>query len=713
MSRASCVRGRLLALLSICGALAMCVPLVLSRPVLASSQASPQPIDLMLIIDNSCSMYEPGNETCGKNALGSDPGFLRVTGASLFAARMAFGQPQAADRIGAISMGTHPAVLYSLAPIEESRKALAVAVDQPGPLGGTQVMEALNLAYQELDLRSGPGRKPVVVFLTDGVPDPIEGQSFADIERVVKGHEQVPLYVLLLQNQSDRVPQDVVVQYRAYIDEWKKLEQRATNIQVYVVPSDEDLLLIYNHVMADLAGGPGSLPPVTLKAGETKEFYVSRFAKRIYITAIHPDREHRGRIEILDKSGQPVVVGEPGVEVFVDSDNPVEVYSAFGPRLTGQTAGTWKVTSIDATLSFFVDQTGAYAFDWLSPTTEAGSLPGVLIATSSVNPAATIDLQFRLVDDEGAAILEKQNVSGQVTAPNGEESDLKALNGLGPDAQGVYSLAIRLADFGPADSKGRFEISMRSDDPEQTGPEQAIAVVRLWIEADPDVATPAPTPTSTPSPTRTPTLTATPTPTLFPRPTVPPPSPTPCPNPPLCKSTGELALWGLLVVLAVMGGTYGLLRMVRRPPEGFVVVVQDSEPQPPKPIRGLASRKVFRWWELTVGPGGNVRIRPSVGAAEGVGGMGPPDGAGGQVKVNIPGVGESVVATGGGQVSGGKKASKAKKSKVLGRFVNDGGKTRFINLYSRGTTTLTGDTVQTVSFGNIQLRMCLDRTKLV
>jgi hypothetical protein len=667
----------------------------------------------MLIIDNSCSMFEVGNKECGNNALDSDPTYLRITGAALFAARMAFGQPSPQDRIGAISMGSQANVVYPLRSIIESRDALATAVDRPQPQGSTQVIAALRLAYTQL--KQNPiGNKPAVVFLTDGVPDPAKGQSFADIEAVVKEDEQIPIYVLLLQNRraDARVPQEEVAKYSAYIRDWQNFQGRAGYVRVYVVPDNDRLVQAYYQVMADITARPDLEQVKTLKPGETKEFYVSRYAKRVYITVIHPDKQRRGKIQISDKSRNLLVVGTPGVEVFIGQDNWVEVYSAFGPRLAGQTDGNWRVTSVDATISFFVDAEGAYHFDWIAPKPVPGKLVGTWELNGPVRPDTNLKLQFRLVTDQDQPVTEKQNISGQVILPDGTQQSLNVPTSFAPDANGVYTLPLRLADYSSPKAPSWFQINLRSDDPKQigAGSGSAIAVYRLRIQADPNVPLPSP------SPMHTPTVVSTPVP-------LPTPTPTPCPWPaPVCAILPLLPviLGALAALLALLGTGYVILRIMRKPPEGFVVIVEDGEPKPPRSLKSRATGKVWGWWDLTVGPNGDLRIRPRSDASVGPGAEpSVPEQPGEQVTVTIPGMGSETIPVEATSTKRGKgkvrepSGPKRKPVTVLGRFINEEGTTKFVNLAGGGVTTLSDNTVQTVSFGNIQLQMCLDREKLI
>jgi len=672
---------------------------------LAQSPSATVPVDLMLIIDNSCSMYEVGNSVCGNNALGSDPDYLRVMGASLFAASMDFSEAQPVDRIGAIHMGTTANLIYPLLPIEQSREALARAVADPVPMGGTQVMEALREAYAVLKAESGSGNRPAIAFLTDGVPYPAEGQSFADIETLVKENTDVPIYLLLLQNQGAEVPQDEVRRYNAYIGKWQQFAQRVENVKVYIIPDHDNLLDTYHDVINDLEAQPPSPPPSTLQSGQSQDFYVSRYARRVYITAIQLDPQSRGDIEITDKSGQIVQDGEGGVRIFRREANPVEVYLAYGPRLTGQTDGMWNVRALNAALSVFIDVQGAYVFNWLSPKAVLNDLlPGTLILREPVNPLSDLELTFNLLIDQDQPIVEPQVISGDLLAPDGTTYPVRIPADFAPDAQGIYRLPFRLADYGSNSTMGRFELSLRSDDPQQTGSvQQSIAMIRVWIEADPDA--PVTTVVATPKPVQTATVSPTLPVTPIPQP------PTPCPNPPFCKTTGQLVGIGLLFVLGGAAAIYAFLRLVRKPPEGFVLVYENNAPRGGKiSLKAKASHKFWQWWQVTVGPKGDIRVTPDMTSAAS---NGASSSTSDSPPVKIPGMKDMTPAPAARRGHSKKSRGKHKqRGNILGMFVYKDGRTRFINKAGRGRQKL-DETVQSVALGsNVNLQMSSDEKKL-
>jgi hypothetical protein len=649
-------------------------------------------------------MFEPGVSGCAvDDALGSDVDKLRVTGAMMFALRTAHGEPSPKDRIGAVSMGGEVDVVYPLTPIDKAREGVVAAVENPKPKGGTNVIDALNAAYDELIRDPQPTQTPAIVFLTDGVPYPSEGQSFTEIERLVREYPTIPLYVLLLQNQDVVIPE-----YQEYIRKWRQFQQRVTNVRVYEVRDEDDLLSTYNTVIADIAGRPPGIAIETIESGESRDFYISQYAQKVQITAIYPDKEDRGSIEVRDRSGQAVTAEDPGVTIYSDQDTPIEVYTAQGVRLEGQTGGDWSVVSVNARVSFFVDVRGAYRFDWLSPAMTLGTLPGVVQMEDEVHPRSELRLRFQFVDEAQKTILDKQRVSGYVITPDGVEQDLHTT----PEFEdGVYTLPFQIAQYSSDKSSGRYEMYLQSEDPKQGQPSQAIAVQRVWIEADPDAQIVTPTPsvaTATTKPTNTPTV----MPTTTVTPTASISIPTDGNVIPSTSDPFQRVLTISFFVILGLGGLYLLLRLLIKSPQGFVMIVGDIA-KSPQSIKRKASRKLWGWWKLTVGPKGDLRLRDKsnsdAGLSGGNAGYGAPAGG---AEVQVPGMGQQMVAAAEPDSQKGKR--KKKKYKVYGYFYRDREKTKFRCEYgpSKGRRTLSSDTVDVVNFGDVQLQICLKREKL-
>jgi hypothetical protein len=132
-------------------------------PASAQDITNHRPINMMMIvIDNSCSMFPINQILAGCDASGSDPDFLRIIGADLFIARLGYSEPNEADyKLGIIAMGDKPKMIANLQPIDKVRADLAAKIANPKPQPATRVVPAMQMAYSE----SVPG-----------TPDDVAGQ---------------------------------------------------------------------------------------------------------------------------------------------------------------------------------------------------------------------------------------------------------------------------------------------------------------------------------------------------------------------------------------------------------------------------------------------------------------------------------------------------------------------------------------------------------
>ncbi len=183
--------------------------LVVSFPLKVSAQTGEirKAIDMMILIDNSCSMFPASQILPGCDLYGSDPNFLRIVGADLFIARLGFAEPNETEyQVGVISVGDQPDLITPLQPISGIRDQVAREIANPQPQLATRMVPALQMAYDEF--RNSPNRRlsnlPAIVLITDGVPWPTEGQGLTQIEDLISKNADTPLFVLLLQNQGQK-----------------------------------------------------------------------------------------------------------------------------------------------------------------------------------------------------------------------------------------------------------------------------------------------------------------------------------------------------------------------------------------------------------------------------------------------------------------------------------------------------------------------------
>jgi hypothetical protein len=455
--------------------------LAVPQTVIAQTDEMQPPIDMMIVIDNSCSMFPREQILAGCSSWGSDPDFLRIKGADLFLARLGFSKPNEMDyQLGIVELGDEPQLISPLKPLKGARDVLAQAIANPRPKTATQVVPALKLAYQEL--RDSPSRKPdnlpAIVLITDGVPWPSEGQSDSDIEALIEDNPDIPLFIMLLQNASERS-----LAYGQYIQFWRQMQVKNNFIFVQLIGDATEIEQTYNEISAQLNNTVASdamlvSPEVTLHA------FVSRYVQKITVTAIHASDDANGTITITDPLGNLVNDDDEGVSHFRGADNPVEVFSIAAPRLIASLKDkTWTIQS-DQPVNVFLDREGSYSIKFLNPNTRATDVNNVFVDTTPENPNLDFVIRFYLAAEDKAPVLEAQSIQGQVIYPDGTQHALIIAPDLKPDSNGNYELHFDFARTFPdiLNSDGRFIFLIDAGLADnQIGQRVPIATARLLV----------------------------------------------------------------------------------------------------------------------------------------------------------------------------------------------------------------------------------------
>lgn len=418
--------------------------------------AENKPIDMIVVIDNSCSMYpqELLLEGCPLEA--NDPDFLRITGANLFLARLGFAENNEADyQAGIVHLGRNSRLISPLQPLRDARDALARAIANPQPEPNTKIVPALEISYEELN--TSPNRRAenlrAVVLITDGKPTPAEGQSNEEIEQLIREHPDIPLFIMLLQNPDSPSREE----FQQYIDFWEGVERDYEHVQTYPVESATEIADTYNRIIAELQN---TVPEEgeQVSPGVPYSVFISQYVRRIEISIIHEDASNKGKVTITDPLGNEVQEGEQGVKRFSGEDNPVEVISISAPRLSDELKQQdWIVTS-DQPVTVFLDRQGAYRVNFLAPKVTLSELPNLVFATEQHVPGQVLPIRFKLLDSIDATVLDAQPIQGKVINPDGQESPLAIPADLAPDGNGIYEIIFDplLADPAVQDRPGRF-----------------------------------------------------------------------------------------------------------------------------------------------------------------------------------------------------------------------------------------------------------------
>lgn len=426
-----------------------------SLRVTAQSGDIRRAVDMMIVIDNSCSMFPKDKILYGCTEWGSDPDFLRVVGADLFIARLGFATFNENEyQLGVVGLGEEPELISPLQPLSASRDTLARVIANPAPKAATKMVPAIQLAYDEL--RRSPNRRPTnmpaVVLITDGKPYPLAGQTDADIERLISENSDITLFTMLLQDPSR--PSE---EYARYIQFWEKMQAQYKHVFVYRIESAEEIEKTYNQIVAQLQNTiPSDGTPVVPE--KPLQLLVGQCVQKIIVTVIHESAPPVGIVKVQDSKGNSIEDGEAGIVHFRGNDNPIEVISISPPRLSGELLDDIWTISSDKPVMVFLDREGCYRVNFTSPAVSLTDVTNVYLATERHSPNDEAVIQFNLLDSSDQPYLIPQPVSGEVIFPDGSRDTLRIPTDLSPSADGIYTFRFNYASAFPAitSQSGRF-----------------------------------------------------------------------------------------------------------------------------------------------------------------------------------------------------------------------------------------------------------------
>ncbi|MGE5223151.1 MAG: hypothetical protein ACM3PY_11995, partial [Omnitrophica WOR_2 bacterium] len=466
--------------------IATLVILLASNQTISKAQTSDtsRPVDLMIVIDNSCSMFPQDKILAGCTSFGSDPDYFRITGADLFFARLGFGAPNEAEyQAGVVDLGDEPILTSPLKPLKDARDSLAKLIANPKARSATKLVPALDAAYKEL--RTSPNRKPLnmpaVVLITDGIPWPLDGQSNTDIEKLIKQNQDIPLFIMLLQNAKF-----LTDDYKQYIQFWQQLQVKYPSLFIYTIAEASQIDDTYNQIVAQLQD---TVPTkgTSLQPNAPLKVFVNQYVQRMVVTVIQPANQAKGALTIEDPGGKAVKDNEPGVSHFRGDTNPVEVYSIASPRLDRFRGNFWSIKS-DKAVKVFIDREGSYSFHFINPAVQETGMNNVYESRERYNPKNPFPLKLSLNLPNGTPIIDPQPLSGEIIFPNGDQKPIDIPGSVFPDATGTYVIPLDLAKSYPGILKapGRYILVLNagSADPQQSM-RVPITFVRLGIEIGP------------------------------------------------------------------------------------------------------------------------------------------------------------------------------------------------------------------------------------
>lgn len=457
---------------------------------------APSPLDVMIVIDNSCSMFPKDTPQCRDTQHDNDPDFLRIGSTSSFIARLGFGESNESDyRLGTISFGEEPALTSPLRPLAENRDDLIRAISSPAPQLETQIVPALKLAYRQLrEAPKIPNNQRAIVLITDGYPYPSDGQSEADIEKLIGANTDISLFIILLQKSPE-----MAGEFRHYIEFWERLGGRYTHVFTFRIESDKQIAEAYGKIVSQVQNTISSLESIALKSRSPRSIFVSKDVKKITLTFVRKSKGSSGKAVIIDPKGDEVSEAEAGVLRLQSKDELIEIISISAPRLRDDLKdASWTVLS-DAPAELLLDRKGRYRIRLLAPSFSLTDTNNVYLAIDRHNPDQDLILQFDLEDDNGNVIIEPQPIQGNIIYPSGTEESMRIPADIQPDACGVYTISFSFMEEGiPLPSRvNRFAFMLKAGLLDSLGVERIpVAVSTLYVDVNSKYDKPAPTKTN-------------------------------------------------------------------------------------------------------------------------------------------------------------------------------------------------------------------------
>ncbi len=452
---------------------------------IASIEKNNPAIDMMIAIDNSCSMFPVDKLIPGCVSWGSDINDLRIKGTDLFFARLGFGEANEADyQVGVISFGDNPVLLRPLGPLRDFRDTLASKIANPKAQSATLLLPALKMAYQELreSPKRNPKNLPAVMLITDGVPWPREGQTNKDIENLLNENPDIQIFIMLLRN-----PFEHGRDFQQYVEFWKQLQTNYPFVNVYLIDQDSQIEATYNTIVSQLQSTTIGLTS-TVSSQNQMDFMVSEYINKVIITIINSSSESKAKIVIQDSKGDQIQDNEPGVMHFRGEVNPIEVYAIEKARLKENLLENYWTIKSNKEVNVFVDFQGNYRFDILYPESDTSGVADSYFLKGKFSPKQAFKLRFNLLQENGDPVLRSQGISSSIILPNGQQITLSKVQQNFNEATGEYELTFNFSDIYPeiANNSGNFILLLNTNSTVgQTASQISIARVRIAIDVGP------------------------------------------------------------------------------------------------------------------------------------------------------------------------------------------------------------------------------------
>lgn len=317
----------------------------------AEAQMDERPLDILLLIDHSDSMWD-------RDGVGSDPDLLRVQAAELLMAYLGTAEVSTDHRLGVIHFGGEAELVVPLTPLDDlGQETIRTAIVDPHRMGWTDPLAALGLAYETLFPRGqrNPARQPAVILLTDGKPELGRSASetmdvyLDDLRSLADGFHEQECPILTVAFSNEAIAPDPAIE-TLYRNLWQEIAARTPPASYHEAVAAADLLPVCHDVVARLSGAKVCAPIIetTVNGKLTGTVDVDAGLARVTLVVLHEDPALT--MDLRRPGGAQARPSDPDVHRAAKPEVGLSVWSIENPRpgrwvlaLRGQGAAlTWR-----------------------------------------------------------------------------------------------------------------------------------------------------------------------------------------------------------------------------------------------------------------------------------------------------------------------------------------------------------------------------------
>ena len=305
----------------------------LTKPALAATQPTVPNLDIVLVIDESGSMWaksDPPNDL--------NQGW-RIVMAKLFADLLGVDQSGSTHQLSVIVFGSKAELVQHLTPIQNDldRSNLKDAIDTAHQLilpDGTNIPDAISQAYQELDTNGRPDALKVIVFLSDGKCELQYATDTANcnnnIRTIISNHSpKYPIYTIAFTQEAYSGGDSAI-----YENLWQEIAAETGGEYFKPNKANTDLLDVYIQIIRHLFNLTTENVPAPVQSPSKQAFIVPPGQMQVVFTVVKYDKNIN--TTVIRPSGATVQASDSDVKL--SSSPQTDSFSILKPE-----AGTWTV----------------------------------------------------------------------------------------------------------------------------------------------------------------------------------------------------------------------------------------------------------------------------------------------------------------------------------------------------------------------------------